>query len=89
MLSLALLSAVFFNLVHSYSAPLATPTAWKQLNDTVGGRLYTAKPFSSPCFGTGEEDAALCLEVQENYKNPEYRASTFSGYSVVCRFATH
>ncbi|KAI0341808.1 FAD-binding domain-containing protein [Trametopsis cervina] len=57
------------------------------LNATVGGRLHTAKPVSSPCFSTfdGEfvgRDEAACAVVEAGYVDTLYRTSQFGAYVV-------
>jgi hypothetical protein len=57
------------------------------LNETVGGRLRTARPVSLPCFSTFEgkyirRDKAACAVVEASYTDPSFRVDHFGAYQV-------
>jgi nitrilase len=59
---------------------------WNSLNQTVGGRLFTATPLSLPCFSTynGQAvtpDASRCAEVQAGYTSGDFRAQFYNGFA--------
>lgn len=61
---------------------------WQTLNDTLGGKLRTALPFSAPCFSTVNGlnvtvDSEACSNVEVNYTNPLYRVEQFGAYMLV------
>ncbi|THH14234.1 hypothetical protein EW146_g6074 [Bondarzewia mesenterica] len=69
------------------SVALSTVTSrqWAQFNETVGGKLYTAIPFSAPCFSVVNGvnvtvDAAACQAVQAAYTSPSLRVENFGAY---------
>lgn len=58
---------------------------WNTLNETVGGRLHKAKPFSSPCFPDFDgisvpRNKAACKVIEDNYLNATYRSSQFGNF---------
>lgn len=58
---------------------------WTTLNETVGGRLHTAKPFSSPCFPDFDglsvsRNEGECKIIENNYVNGTYRSSQFGNF---------
>ncbi|KAK0458559.1 FAD-binding domain-containing protein [Desarmillaria tabescens] len=70
-----------------YWPVFATPTAndWKNLADSLDGRLHTTLPFAASCFSTvnGVPDTPSeieCAEVQADYANATVRSSHFSAY---------
>lgn len=61
---------------------------WQTLNDTLGGKLRTALPFSAPCFSTVNGlnvsvDSEACSSVEANYTKPLYRVEQFGAYMLV------
>ncbi|KAJ7270446.1 isoamyl alcohol oxidase [Mycena rebaudengoi] len=55
---------------------------WLALNASVGGRLYSAKPFALPCFSTYNNqsvaaDAQACSQIQAGYTSPTFRLASF------------
>ncbi|PCH44707.1 FAD-binding domain-containing protein [Wolfiporia cocos MD-104 SS10] len=64
---------------------LSLQVEFAALNETVGGRLYTAVPWELPCFseynGTAvTPDEAACAIVQDNYTDPFTRVTHFGAY---------
>lgn len=49
---------------------------WKNLNNTVGGRLLVGVPFAQPCFNSW--NSSECLSIQDNYLQ-ECDPYSFSG----------
>lgn len=77
------LVALVVGTVHSATVP--TTYEWNALNETVGGRLFTAKPFALPCFPDFDghsvtPNEAGCDVVQENYLNNTFRSSRFNTF---------
>ncbi len=75
-------------LVYTPASFISQPQ-WAQLNDTVGGRLQQALPYSAPCFSivNGQNvtpDTELCAVRQQNFTNPFYRAELFGAWTEVC-----
>ncbi|KAJ7679662.1 FAD-binding domain-containing protein [Mycena rosella] len=60
----------------------ASPTQWRALNATVGGRLRSSTPFALPCFALYNNqsvpmDLQACSAIQENYTSPNFRLEHF------------
>ncbi|KAL9711397.1 hypothetical protein Ac2012v2_005943 [Leucoagaricus gongylophorus] len=51
---------------------------WKNLNNTVGGRLLVGVPFAQPCFNSW--NSSECLSIQDNYLQELARSSSPSAY---------
>ncbi|KAF9076926.1 FAD-binding domain-containing protein [Rhodocollybia butyracea] len=69
------------------STKIPPTSEWNTLNKTVGGRLFTAKPFASPCFSDfaglpAASNEAECNTVQENYLNTTFRSSQFNNFMI-------
>ncbi|KAE9409761.1 FAD-binding domain-containing protein [Gymnopus androsaceus JB14] len=69
------------------TARSTAPTSldWAILNETLGGRLYTAKPISSPCFPDFDgvsvpQIEASCEIIEDNYLNETFRSSQFGSF---------
>ncbi|KAE9409751.1 FAD-binding domain-containing protein [Gymnopus androsaceus JB14] len=76
-----------FGALFMQTARSAAPTSldWAILNETLGGRLYTAKPISSPCFPDFDGVSvprieASCKVIEENYLNATFRSSQFGNF---------
>ncbi|KAJ3792555.1 hypothetical protein GGU11DRAFT_858736 [Lentinula aff. detonsa] len=68
-------------------AASATPTdeQWAQLNQTVGGRLYTSLPLAASCFSTvnglpSTPNDTECTLVQQGYTQPDFRFAHYSAH---------
>ncbi|KIK56952.1 hypothetical protein GYMLUDRAFT_1012473 [Collybiopsis luxurians FD-317 M1] len=64
---------------------VSTISDWNALNNTVGGRLFTAIPFSSSCFSevnghSVTPDQEQCDIIQQNYSNATFRSSQFNNF---------
>lgn len=75
-------------LVYTPASSIST-SQWAQLNETVGGRLQRALPYSAPCFSIVNglnvtPDVELCTIRQENFTNPFYRIEQFGAWMEVC-----
>lgn len=69
----------------SLGANTVSAQKWSKLNETVGGKLYSALPVSAPCFHVvnGKNvsvDAKACQVVQDGYTSPAFRAPNFGAY---------
>ncbi|OBZ77659.1 6-hydroxy-D-nicotine oxidase [Grifola frondosa] len=58
---------------------------WLALNDTVGGRLHIAVPFSEPCFSTYEgkfitPNITACSSIEQSYVDPTFRVNYFGAW---------
>ncbi|OBZ78306.1 hypothetical protein A0H81_02659 [Grifola frondosa] len=58
---------------------------WSALNNTVGGRLHVAVPFSQPCFSTYEgnpitPNTTACSAIEESYTDPTFRVNYFGAW---------
>ncbi|TVY53558.1 FAD-linked oxidoreductase, partial [Lachnellula suecica] len=65
---------------------VACNSIWESLNQTVGGRLYPAKPFSLPCFFIYEgqqitPNTSACAELQAGYTSGDFRSQVYNGFS--------
>ncbi|KAE9406595.1 FAD-binding domain-containing protein [Gymnopus androsaceus JB14] len=87
MLTAALLGLAIHGLLIQRVAALTPPSneQWAQLNDTVGGRLYTSLPLASSCFSTvngmpSTVNATECALVQQGYLNPDFRSVHYSAH---------
>ncbi|KAI9660637.1 MAG: hypothetical protein M1821_009989 [Bathelium mastoideum] len=78
------LSVLFLGLS---SASTQIPSVeWQKLNQTVGGRLFTATPLAKPCYNTYDgqpntPDQAQCSAIGASYQNESFIASKFAGYT--------
>ncbi|KAK7178646.1 isoamyl alcohol [Paraphaeosphaeria sporulosa] len=59
---------------------------WSSLNQSVGGKLFEAKPLASPCFSFYEGsphqmDAAECERLQKNYTSMDLRIERYAGFA--------
>ncbi|KAI2610241.1 FAD-binding domain-containing protein [Hypoxylon fragiforme] len=59
--------------------------AWGTLNASIGGRLFTDKPFALPCYSlyngnTAETNEAACSLILDNYTTNAVRADIPSAY---------
>lgn len=87
---LALLSAAPLAVLAAQDVPASSITAaqWEALNTTLGGKLYTALPFSAPCFSVVDgvnvtTDTTACAAIEANYTNPLYRVEQFGAWMLV------
>ncbi|KAF9034095.1 hypothetical protein BJ165DRAFT_746484 [Panaeolus papilionaceus] len=61
---------------------------WNALNQTLGGRLQLAAPFSKPCFSLGAggspltPDPTACDEVQTRNQDHVFRSQNFGAYEL-------
>ena len=72
----------------SLGANTVSVQKWFKLNETVGGKLYSALPVSASCFHVvnGKNvsvDAKACQIVQDGYTSPAFRAPKFGAYMLV------
>ncbi|KAF9061173.1 hypothetical protein BDP27DRAFT_1406835 [Rhodocollybia butyracea] len=80
-----MLSYTVFLLFVSVVKTTESAPNWNTLNETVGGRLHKAKPFSSPCFPDFDgisvpRNKAACKIIEDNYLNATYRSSQFGNF---------
>ncbi|KAJ7189102.1 hypothetical protein C8R46DRAFT_1244603, partial [Mycena filopes] len=78
----------FLTVVSATSISTVSDIQWHALNASIGGRLYSAKPFALPCFSKYENitvpvDEAACSAIQANYTSPDFRIRSFSANMMV------
>lgn len=66
---------------------------WAELNQTVGGRLYTSLPLAASCFSTvngspSTPNATECALVQQGYTQPDFRSTHYSAHMMVTSLAS-
>ncbi|KIK56944.1 hypothetical protein GYMLUDRAFT_229963 [Collybiopsis luxurians FD-317 M1] len=82
-MSLVLLSLALA--VPTVYATVPTISDWNALNNTVGGRLFTAIPFASSCFSEVDGRTVTPLQeqcdiIQQHYSNATFRSSQFNNF---------
>lgn len=91
-------ASLAFLLSHALASPLAgrastpiseiTPSQWRALNATVGGRLFSATPVAKPCYSYYNgvftaPDLQQCTAVQNGYTTEDDIVANFGGYQYV------
>lgn len=76
---------ISFALALQLAASSLASTEWTKLHDQVGGRLYPASPFATPCFSTanGPINQTSCSEVKAGYLD-ECKPSL-----ITCKYRIH
>ncbi|TLD08280.1 uncharacterized protein PgNI_07975 [Pyricularia grisea] len=58
---------------------------WQELQEAVGGRLFTAEPLARPCFSTFqgksvEPNLAECITTKQDYLNSTFKTAAYAGF---------
>ncbi|KAE9401589.1 FAD-binding domain-containing protein [Gymnopus androsaceus JB14] len=84
-LFVSLFSLSLLQVIQTLQSTTPTTLDWTALNKTLGGRLYTARPFASPCFPDFDglsvpRIEANCEVIEDNYFNATFRSTQFGSF---------